>query len=189
MGAKIVYLPGDRYGRLTVVDENGRTPHGQVMVDCLCDCGAPVNVRGYSLRQGRTQSCGCLQAGRVVEAVTTHGHTTGRTRGEQWSPTYLSWSAMIARCMNPRGSHYYLYGGRGITVCDRWLAFENFLIDMGKRPANRTLDRINNDGNYEPGNCRWATVLEQSRNKRPWGEAKRKEARKKMQESYEGMTT
>jgi len=91
--------------------------------------------------------------------------------------------------MNPRGSHYYLYGGRGITVCDRWLAFENFLIDMGKRPANRTLDRINNDGNYEPGNCRWATVLEQSRNKRPWGEAKRKEARKKMQESYEGMTT
>lgn len=81
-----------------------------------------------------------------------------------WEPTYLSWSRMISRCTDPKNNRYYRYGARGITVCKRWLVYENFLADMGKRPKDHSLDRIDNDGNYKPSNCRWATRLEQMRN-------------------------
>lgn len=89
----------------------------------------------------------------------THGHTTGG-----FSPTYHSWSSMIQRCTNPKRRAYPRYGGRGIMVCDRWMVFENFLEDMGERPAGLTLERVDNDGNYEPGNCIWATRRTQNRN-------------------------
>lgn len=93
--------------------------------------------------------------------MTSHGHTRNRTT----SPTYRTWVNMMTRCENPKASQYASYGGRGITICERWHSFENFIADVGERPDGHTLDRVNNDGNYEPGNCRWATKVEQCRNR------------------------
>lgn len=117
--------------------------------------------------------CRRIQSGRNNQ---THGHA-----GKRWSKTYQTWTAMKSRCSNPNDDHWEQYGGRGITVCEDWRTFEGFLRDMGERPAMRTLDRIDVDGNYEPSNCRWATVAEQNLNrratekrKRQWTEASRK---------------
>ena len=100
---------------------------------------------------------------------TAHGHSRSRKLGRTASATYNIWAAMIQRCTNPKSRDWRLYGARGITVCERWRKFENFLADMGTKPDGLSIDRIDNDGNYEPGNCRWATALEQARNKRTQG--------------------
>ena len=155
-------LTGKRFGRLFVLSYSHTVKPGYAYWLCRCDCGTLRSVVACNLSRGITKSCGCLRASPL-----SHGHTSGGRH----TPTYRSWYAMIQRCTNPRNHKYRDYGGRGISVCKRWRSFENFLADMGERPAGLTLDRRDNDGSYEPGNCRWATSHEQARNKRPWGSA------------------
>lgn len=131
-----------------------------------CDCG---NITIVWLHGGKTntQSCGCLasELSRVRERK--HGHTSGRLNGiQQRSKAYRVWGGIIERCQNPNNCNFHKYGERGITVCDRWRVFENFLEDMGEPPIGKSIERKNNDGNYYPENCVWATKIEQGRNKR-----------------------
>lgn len=147
---------------LTVIEASVNRRHGQVLWKCLCDCGTECEKLSYSVRVGDTQSCGCL---RHRPTALIHGHCSNKNRLA--SPTYRSWQAMMARCRNPNVPEYKHYGQRGIKVCDAWHRFETFLRDMGERPTGKSLDRYpNNNGNYEPGNCRWASPTEQNRNTR-----------------------
>ena len=123
--------------------------------ECTCDCGGIINIRVDALKSGNTSSCGCV----VNPGNTQHGY--------YGSPTHRSWTSMKNRCTNANYHEFHYYGGRGITVCDRWLeSFENFLEDMGERPEGRTLDRIDGDLGYFKENCRWATLQEQSQNRK-----------------------
>lgn len=122
-----------------------------------CGCGTERAVAAQALKAGKSKGCGCDHR-ELCKARARHGLTGTRT--------HVIWQHMIGRCTNPRGAEWRYYGGRGIKICDRWRTFENFLADMGEAPAGLSIDRINNDGDYEPGNCRWATAIQQCRNTR-----------------------
>lgn len=163
-------IAGIRFGRLTALRPTAQRQHNKVIWECQCDCGRSTKVQGCNLRSGLTRSCGCLQPQRAAEtqkARAKHGHAHRDGFGGH-SRTYRSWMSAKQRCFAEADPYYHDYGGRGITMCDRWrYSFPAFLADMGERPQGKTLDRINSDGNYEPGNCRWATPMEQRHNRRP----------------------
>lgn len=142
-------LIGLRFNRLIVLSRAGSNG-GRALWQCRCDCGNTTTVPGKSLLNGNTGGCGC--------------QTGGFVHGQYKSAEFRAWNDMRRRCNNTNAQRYPRYGARGITVCDRWNEFLAFLADMGPRPDGATLDRVNNDGDYEPGNCRWATRKQQQRN-------------------------
>lgn len=169
---KALDLTGEVVGRLTVIRllTRKRSSFGklQYLWECQCTCGKMVIKPTCTLRAGTTKSCGCwsFEHAKGKAYRKTHGHTCSRTTQGFVSKTYASWSAMHTRCRNPKQKTYSYYGGRGVTVCESWNTFENFLKDMGERPEGKTLDRIDCNGNYSPENCKWSTHAEQSRNTR-----------------------
>jgi hypothetical protein len=161
-------LAGKKYGQLEVLCyagktkriRNGRVFNGKTKWLCKCSCGNLVIVNNSDVKSGSTKSCGCDKNVKTSSRLGTHRMT--------YSPTYKSWAMMIQRATNKNLPYAKNYSLRGITVCEQWLQFDNFLADMGERPDNTSLDRINNDGNYEPSNCRWADRKTQLSNRRKY---------------------
>lgn len=150
-------LTGLRFGRLIAISPSGRRCGAQLWT-CACDCGKSVVTIARSLRLGATRSCGCLAA--ELAAART------RTHGGYWKRAHSSWTQIKQRCGNPNNPRFADYGGRGIKVCERWHLFENFFIDMGERPAGFSIERLDNDKDYELSNCKWASRSEQNNNRR-----------------------
>lgn len=168
---KRVDYSGRRYGRLLVLSmvyEAGKDAKAR----CACDCGAEKTVTAYNLNSGNTESCGCLARERTAERnrALLRGSAMGkanRTHGYSRTPTYASWCDARKRCYSPQNKRFSEYGGRGIGMCDAWRdSFESFLRDMGERPKGMTLERLDVDKWYEPGNCTWATAAQQAQNTR-----------------------
>lgn len=150
-------LTGARFNRLSV-SSRAENIGGKVAWVCKCDCGASSIVMSANLRKGHSQSCGCLQKERTSQAQKKHGKAS--------SAIYRIWRNMLTRCQNKNVRSFADYGARGIAVCERWQKFENFYADMGDAPIGKTLDRVNVNGDYEPANCKWASLVEQQSNTR-----------------------
>ena len=171
MGRKLIDLTGKTFTRLTVKSYVGRIGHAAHW-DCTCSCGAEVRANGEALKAGTLKSCGCFRSDRMATLTLKHGaraHGDGGACGRIKSPEYKVWDGMKQRCCNPMASGYRFYGALGVSVCKEWISdFEAFLSYVGQRPSSRhSIDRYpNQGGNYEPGNVRWATSLEQARNRK-----------------------
>jgi hypothetical protein len=149
---------GRKYGKLTVFQEVEKNPHGKRQFICRCECGGSRKVNLGCLNSGYTNSCGCLRRQQArLNCPPKHGKSN--------SPVFHVWRSMKSRCYNPKNASYLHYGARGIKVCDRWMNFQNFLEDMGEPKKGLSLDRINNNGNYEPSNCKWSNWNQQARNR------------------------
>ena len=160
---KVFDLAGKRFDRLCVIERVENNKYGNSVWLCQCDCGKQLRVRGDSLIKGNTKSCGCLRTEKVIERAKTHGKTNTKC--------YMEWANMKARCYNPNNKQYKDYGGRGITICDSWLndfeAFYNYISTLPHfNEKGYTLNRIDNNGNYEPNNVEWADSITQANNKR-----------------------
>lgn len=158
---------GRRFGMLVALMPVGRNKSRQTIWVVRCDCGEDITADVANMVRGHIVSCGCRKFEQMAMLGKTqykHGHAL---TASNLSPTYKSWANAKQRCTDPNNNRYYAYGARGITMCDSWSKdFRSFLEDMGERPPNTSIDRINSDGNYEPGNCRWATGKQQRNNRR-----------------------
>lgn len=158
---KINDIIGKRFGRLTVLRYTHSNSNKKRCYECQCDCGSILNTVGASLIKGDTTSCGCFQKECITKIQTTHGLVNVHKK------EYESWCRMKARCLNPKNKDFHHYGGRGIKIAPEWINdFGQFYKDMGPRPEGFTLERLRNDGNYEPGNVTWADRQTQSNNTR-----------------------
>lgn len=156
-------LTGLKVHYLTVIKKTDKRSASSVVWECLCDCGKTHYAKSFLLKHGKIKSCGCKTNEILSIARTKHG---GTNLNGPLRYTYVAWLSMIQRCFYEKHKSYSVYGGAGIKVCDRWRSFETFLSDMGVRPKNKTIGRIDHKQSYEPSNCQWETLKEQANNKK-----------------------